>query len=584
MATFDTLIDDLAGRFGLGVNARTLVREVLTMISTSQGGLSGFLDRLKSGGLTSEVGSWLGRPDAAPIAAGQIERALGATALGGIASRLGLGQSAVSTALGYALPKIIGLLTPGGAVPAGVPPAVTAFLSQPRAAAVAEQVAPKRIDVLPAAAESEPAIRRWLWPVLAALAVVAVLSYFWSTLNRIPPAQPVANAPEPATPATVAQAPPPPPAPAPIAQAPPPPPPAPTPAPPAQTPAPGSTGAQAPPPPSPAPAPAMKAEAPPAPPPTPAPAMKAEVTAPPAAPPPAAPAPATTASPTTTEQTPATPPAPAVATAEPTAPAATPTRFALSNDNGSVRASGVVRDQDAKTSITDALNAVFGADKVKSDIGVDKNATTAPWLGVFRGALDAIKGANVDAIFQGDKINVGAAAMGDDARDKVIAALKGVVGAGVTVGALSDKTAAAVAIANDRATNELASLQSGFGVKDLLFALNDSVFSFASDSAEVPESMDPFLKTAAADLKQLKAGHVLEIAGYTDNTGDDALNVALSQRRAESVREALIKYGADPDMLVAKGYGEADPIANNDTAEGRLKNRRIEYHVVKAPT
>ena len=48
MATFDTLIDDLAGRFGLGANARTLVKEVLTMISTSQGGLGGFLDRLKS--------------------------------------------------------------------------------------------------------------------------------------------------------------------------------------------------------------------------------------------------------------------------------------------------------------------------------------------------------------------------------------------------------------------------------------------------------------------------------------------------------------------------------------------------------
>jgi OmpA-OmpF porin, OOP family len=249
-----------------------------------------------------------------------------------------------------------------------------------------------------------------------------------------------------------------------------------------------------------------------------------------------------------------------------------------------VRTSAVVSDDEAKTSIIDALNAVFGADKVKSDISVDKGATPAPWLGVFRAALEAIKGANVDAIFQGDKINVGGAAMGDAARDKIIAALKSAVGASVTVGALTDQTAAAVAVANDRATTELASLQSGFGVKDLLFALNDSVVNFASDSAEVPESTAPFLKIAAADLKQLKAGHVLEVAGYTDNTGDAALNLALSQKRAEAVREALIKYGADADMLVAKGYGEADPLASNDTAEGRLKNRRIEYHVVKAPT
>jgi OmpA-OmpF porin, OOP family len=275
-----------------------------------------------------------------------------------------------------------------------------------------------------------------------------------------------------------------------------------------------------------------------------------------------------------------------VATAEPTAGAAagTPTRLALSNDNGAVRASGVVRDQDAKTSIIDALNAVFGADKVKSDISVDQGAGPASWLGSFRAALEALKGANVDAIFKGDKIDVGGASMDDAARDKIIAALKDAVGAGFAVGALTDKTAAAVAIANDRATTELASLHSGFDVKDLLFALNDSKVNFASDSAEVPESMAPFLKSAAAQLKQVKAGHVLEVAGYTDNTGDPALNLALSQRRAEAVREAFIKYGANPDMLVAKGYGQADPIASNDTAEGRLKNRRIEYHVVKAPT
>jgi OmpA-OmpF porin, OOP family len=575
MATFDTLIDDLASRFGLGVNARTLVKEVLTMISTAPGGLGGFLDKLKSGGLASEVASWLGRPDAAPIAAGQVERALGAMALSDIAGRLGLGQSVVSTALAYALPKIVGLLTPGGVVPAGAPAEIEAFLSQPRVAAGAAQVAPKRIDVLPANADSQSSVGRWLWPALAALVVIGLLSYF-STLNRMPSAPPVAKAPEPA-PAAVAQAPAPPPA-------------APTPSPPPTAPA---TPARTPqPPPAPAASTDAQATAPPAsPPPTPAPSTGAQATASPApaaasAPPPAAPAPAAASSPATTEQASAPQASAVVAKAEPSAPAsaATPARFALSNDNGAVRASGVVRDQDAKTSIIDALNAVFGADKVKSDISIDPSAIAASWLGKFRAALETLKGANVDAIFKGDQISVGGASMDDAARSKIIAALTSAVGTGVTVGALTDKTAAAVAIANDRATTELASLQSGFGVKDLLFALNDSVVNFASDSAEVPESALPFLKIAAADLKQLKPGHVLEIAGYTDNTGDAAPNLALSQKRAEAVREALIKYGANPDMLVAKGYGEADPIASNDTAEGRLKNRRIEYHVVKAPT
>jgi OOP family OmpA-OmpF porin len=590
MAMFDALIDDLAGRFGLGDNARLLVKEALTMISTSSGGLGGFLDTFKSAGLASEVASWLGHPDAAPLAAQQVERALGATALSAIAGRLGLAQGVASTALGYALPKIIGLLTPGGVVPAGTPAAVTGFLAQPTA-----QVAPRRVAVPPASPETRPGVARWLWPALAALVVVGLLSYF-STLNRMPSAPPAAKAPEPPAPGstTVAEAPPPPPAPSPAAPAPPPPPSAQTatqtPAPQASAPAPSTDmQATAPPPPPPAPATDAQASAPPPPPAT-------QASAPP--PPPAAapaPAPASStdaqatapqASPPTTAQAPATLAPAAVATAEPTAGAAagTPTRLALSNDNGAVRASGVVPDNDAKTSILNALNAVFGADKVKTDVSVDQGAGPASWLGAFRAALDALKGANADAIFKGDQINVGGASMDDAARDKIVAALKSAVGAGVTVGALSDKTAAAVAIANDRATTELASLGSGFDVKDLLFALNDSKVTFASDSAEVPESMAPFLKIAAADLSKLKTGNVLEIAGYTDNTGDAALNLALSQKRAEAVREAFIKYGANPDMLVAKGYGEADPIASNDTAEGRLKNRRIEYHVVKAPT
>ena len=327
MAMFDTLVDDLASRYGLGANARTFVREVLAMIANSPGGVGGFLDRLKSGGLTSEVASWLGRPDAAPLAAERVQQTLGSTALGGVANRLGLSQGVAAAAMGYALPKIVGLLTPGGAIPGGVPVEVTRFLSPAPAAAVT----PRRVDAPPSRTPEQRGIARWLWPALAALVVVGFLSYFWSTLNRIPSAPPVAKAPEPATPApsTVAQAPSPPPAPSPVAQAPTPPP-----QPAVQAPAPASTGTPAAPSPSPPPAPLTDAQA----------------TAPQVSPQPAAqvPAPASTE----TQATPPPPPAPAASTeAQATAPQAppAPTRSArragfASDDRAGARTPGSAHD------------------------------------------------------------------------------------------------------------------------------------------------------------------------------------------------------------------------------------------------
>jgi outer membrane protein OmpA-like peptidoglycan-associated protein len=134
-----------------------------------------------------------------------------------------------------------------------------------------------------------------------------------------------------------------------------------------------------------------------------------------------------------------------------------------------------------------------------------------------------------------------------------------------------------------KATAEQSSLKPGSGLKDVVAALNASVINFGSNSAELPASAASFLQSAADDLKQMPAGHKLEIAGYTDNTGNERMNLALSQRRADAVRGALVKSGANADMLVAKGYGSADPIASNDTPEGRLRNRRIEYRLLKTP-
>jgi OmpA-OmpF porin, OOP family len=190
MALFDGLINDIAARFGLGPSAGPLVREILNTVTSSPGGIGGFLDRLKSAGLSSEIASWLGHSNAAPLSADQLTRAVGSAALGGIASRLGLGTSIVSTAAAYVLPKLIGMLTPGGKVPTYLSSEVQNFLSAPTTRVV-EQVAPRHLEVI----HDRPNLSRWLWPVLGALAILGLGSYLFSTGNRAPVAPAVVQAP-----------------------------------------------------------------------------------------------------------------------------------------------------------------------------------------------------------------------------------------------------------------------------------------------------------------------------------------------------------------------------------------------------
>jgi len=99
--------------------------------------------------------------------------------------------------------------------------------------------------------------------------------------------------------------------------------------------------------------------------------------------------------------------------------------------------------------------------------------------------------------------------------------------------------------------------------------------NFDNDSASLrPESI-AVLDNAAVTLKEW--GEIkVEVAGHTDSVDSDAYNLRLSQRRAEAVRDYLIRQGVAAERLTAKGYGEASPVADNKTAEGRFKNRRVE--------
>ena len=85
----------------------------------------------------------------------------------------------------------------------------------------------------------------------------------------------------------------------------------------------------------------------------------------------------------------------------------------------------------------------------------------------------------------------------------------------------------------------------------------------------------------AVDLLRNNGTMVIEIGGHTDNVGSDTQNQRLSQKRAESVRSYLVLAGIEEKRLIAKGYGEVQPIESNDTPEGRAANRRTEFVITE---
>lgn len=107
--------------------------------------------------------------------------------------------------------------------------------------------------------------------------------------------------------------------------------------------------------------------------------------------------------------------------------------------------------------------------------------------------------------------------------------------------------------------------------------LQDAQIRFASASATLLASSDPLIDRiaqAAADCPG-----VIRIEGHTDSTGPEEANLALSQARASSVRNALVDRGIAPERLDAVGFGEAEPVQTNGTPVGRAANRRIEFRI-----
>ncbi|HKK62228.1 MAG TPA: OmpA family protein, partial [Bacteroidales bacterium] len=107
--------------------------------------------------------------------------------------------------------------------------------------------------------------------------------------------------------------------------------------------------------------------------------------------------------------------------------------------------------------------------------------------------------------------------------------------------------------------------------------LNNIFFDF--DSYKLREESKVELNLIV-DFLKLNENIRIEISGHTDNTGSDAYNLDLSKKRAEEVVGYLVSMGIEKDRLESKGYGSSKPVSENNTEQGRAKNRRTEMKIL----
>ena len=227
--------------------------------------------------------------------------------------------------------------------------------------------------------------------------------------------------------------------------------------------------------------------------------------------------------------------------------------------DGKLMLNGKVASQEAKDQLLAAAGAAFGADSVLDQLNIDNT-------------LPAFQGSNaLGELFAWLKTHAGVSLKAEGNR----LAFAGPLGEAL-IGDLASK---AQVWFGDSAVVDTSGLEAQvmkatdalqMGLKE--FRIN---VEFDTGKATLRSSSKAELDDLAEALKA--AGIAGEIAGYTDNTGNAQSNQELSQQRAEAVKAYLVERGVAADKLTAKGYGIENPIADNNTEQGRQRNRRVQF-------
>ena len=149
----------------------------------------------------------------------------------------------------------------------------------------------------------------------------------------------------------------------------------------------------------------------------------------------------------------------------------------------------------------------------------------------------------------------------------------------------AEREAADARLARENARAELGEAMARFAAvrenaRGLIVSLPNILFA-TNQAALTPAGREALAKISG--VLQIAQGYTLSIEGHTDDVGSKEHNLELSQRRAASVRDYLVEQGVPADSVSARGFGESQPLASNETAAGRQENRRVEIVVNESP-
>ncbi|WP_312647425.1 OmpA family protein [Stenotrophomonas sp.] len=215
-----------------------------------------------------------------------------------------------------------------------------------------------------------------------------------------------------------------------------------------------------------------------------------------------------------------------------------------------------------------ALSAVHGRHNLQGGIALDPSAQAPRWLDRLIVDLPRLQGDGLRLEFSGAQLRVDTTAM-DDAERRVISRqlrqdfpmleMSGLWGPGLAA---------------------LAQLPSGADTAQRVAAMNQTTLKFHAGSSELTGDSRQTLEAVADALRSAPDGKRVEIGAHTDGRGHAEANLQLSQQRAEAVSNALQARGVPATSLVAVGYGQDRPIADNRSDSGRAQNRRIDYQLL----